>query len=66
MVWKIERQGHQDHQPEELLTFQVGSLLEYLSCFIYVNEHVVNRLVWSCWCFFLAGYAFIFVIVFFR
>lgn len=44
MVWKMERQGHQDHQPEELLTFQVGSLLKNLSCFIYVNEHMVNLL----------------------
>lgn len=66
VVWKMERQGHQDHQLEELLTFEVGSLLKKFSCFIFVNEHLVNLLVWTCWCFFLTGYVFIFVIIFFR
>lgn len=42
MVWKMERRGHQVHQPEELLTFQVWSLLKNLSCFIYVDERMVN------------------------
>lgn len=60
----MKRHGHQDlERLEELLAFQVESLSKNLSCFIYVNEHLVHLLVWTWW-FFLTRYTFTFVFFF--